>query len=112
MRRNFKASFEFLVERAMQENQSNNSIKVGETGWISLRIEGGVGESEDHGIAGAITADCHAEGSSLFALAERAQATLPERYPRLTFLAIALFLLISVLTAEFEYLRGAGYSWP
>lgn len=50
--------------------------------------------------------------SPLFALAQQATAPLPERFPRLTFLAIALLLLISALTAEFEYLRCAGYSWP
>lgn len=48
----------------------------------------------------------------LFALAQQTAAPLPERFPRLTFLAIALVLLISALTAEFEYLRCAGYSWP
>lgn len=52
------------------------------------------------------------ESARLFALAESSRAPLPERFPRLTFLAIALVLLISALTAEFEYLRVAGYSWP
>lgn len=37
---------------------------------------------------------------------------LPERFPRLTFLAIAIALLVTALTAEFDYLRGAGYFWP
>ena len=48
----------------------------------------------------------------LFTLAARSRAPLPELYPRLTFLAIAFVLLISALTAEVEYLRVAGYSWP
>ena len=102
----------------MQEDQGSNSIKLGETGWISLRIQGGgPAESESQASAGGIGIDSRAEArrvdaSPLFALAERARAPVPERYPRLTLLAIALFLLISVLTTEFEYLRGAGYSWP
>ncbi|HMG87163.1 MAG TPA: hypothetical protein VK574_15640 [Terracidiphilus sp.] len=47
----------------------------------------------------------------LFEYVERAPATLPERFPRLTFLAIALALLVTALTAEYDYLRSAGYFW-
>lgn len=36
----------------------------------------------------------------------------PERFPRLTFVAIAVALLLTAITAEFDYLRGAGYFWP
>jgi hypothetical protein len=109
-----KASFEFLdAERTMQENKSNSSIKVGETGWISIHIDGGPGiEPYGRTILDGRSATMQAEIAPLFAHAERARTPLPERYPRLTLVAIALFLLISALTAEFEYLRGAGYSWP
>jgi hypothetical protein len=48
----------------------------------------------------------------LFEHSERLPATLPERFPRLTFMAIAIALLVTALTAEFDYLRGAGYFWP
>jgi hypothetical protein len=48
----------------------------------------------------------------LFEHAERTPTPLPERFPRLTFLAIAIILLVTALTAEFEYLRRAGYIWP
>lgn len=43
---------------------------------------------------------------------ENGPLPLPERFPRLTFLAIAIALLVTALTAEFDYLRGAGYFWP
>lgn len=52
------------------------------------------------------------DATRIFALAERSAVPFPERYPRLTLSAITLLLLLSSLTAEFEYLRGAGYSWP
>jgi hypothetical protein len=48
----------------------------------------------------------------LFEYAEDSYTPFPERFPRLTFLAIAVALLASTLTAEFECLRGAGYYWP
>jgi hypothetical protein len=48
----------------------------------------------------------------LFERAESEPLPLPERFPRLTFLAIAIALLVTALTAEFDYLRGAGYFWP
>ena len=48
----------------------------------------------------------------LFEHVERTHAPLPERFPRLAFLAVALALLVTALTAEFDYLRGAGYFWP
>ena len=56
---------------------------------------------------------CGAKGDAtrLFAIAERWPTPLPERYPRLTFLAISLALLVSALAMELECLRGAGYFW-
>jgi hypothetical protein len=52
-------------------------------------------------------ASCH-----LFEHTQQTQVPLPERFPRLTFLAIAVAVLASALAAEFDYLRGAGYYWP
>ncbi len=51
-------------------------------------------------------------GRDLFASVCEVRTPLPERFPRLTFLAIAVALLAFALTAEFDYLRGAGYYWP
>jgi hypothetical protein len=48
----------------------------------------------------------------LFERAESEPLPLPERFPRLAFLAVAIALLVTALTAEFDYLRGAGYFWP
>lgn len=90
------------------------SMSIGDTGWISIRNAGT--EPADPADTGSDSEpkarSVQSKIAPLFALAERAPAPLPERYPRLTFLAISLLLLISALTAEVEYLRGAGYYWP
>ncbi|HEY2471098.1 MAG TPA: hypothetical protein VGI45_25105 [Terracidiphilus sp.] len=101
------------------QRKSSSSIETGDTGWISIHIESDrqIAGSESKEKADGIrpyseTETARSEGAPLFALAAQARTPLPERYPRLTFLMISLLLLISALTAEFEYLRGAGYSWP
>ncbi len=48
----------------------------------------------------------------LFESVSEMRTPLPERFPRLTLFAIAAALLAFALTAEFDYLRGAGYYWP
>lgn len=48
----------------------------------------------------------------LFEQTVDAHIPFPERYPRLTFLAIAAALLAFTLTTEFDCLRVAGYYWP
>lgn len=45
----------------------------------------------------------------LFVQAEPMHVTQLERFPRLTFLTVAISLLVTALTAEFDSLRGAGY---
>ena len=60
----------------------------------------------------AASTSMQAKFAPLFALSASSTAPFPERFPRLTFLVIALLLLVSALTAEFEYLRCAGYYWP
>lgn len=98
---------------------ADHSIETGETGWISSHRN----NRDEHLIEAENRGKCDSaktnlerkalapEVGRLFAFAERSPVPLPERYPRLTFAAIALVLLISSLTAEFEYLRGAGYFW-
>lgn len=47
----------------------------------------------------------------LFEFAANAPATLAERFPHLTVLAIAAAVLLTAITAEIECLRGSGYFW-
>ena len=92
-----------------------SSIETGITGWISIHIQ-----NQDELPADPRTPNSNArlaqptanESPVLFTQAPQARISLPERFPRLTFLTIALALLASALTAEIDYLRGAGYYWP
>jgi hypothetical protein len=88
-------------------------IQTGKTGWISIQINacerpplrpGDCLQGETKTIPPALI--------HLFEHADGAPLPLPERFPRLTFLAVAIALLLTALTAEFDYLRGAGYFWP
>jgi hypothetical protein len=88
-------------------------VQIGKTGWISIHINcserpmsrpGYSPQDETMTIPAALI--------HLFEHAERVPLPLPERFPRLTFLAVAIALLLTALTAEFDYLRGAGYIWP
>jgi hypothetical protein len=99
----------------IQETRGS-SIQTGNNGWISIHINDpefspstqksydGSPQAEKHAV---LPAACH-----VFEHAQKMPTPLAERFPRLTFLAIALTLLASALTAEFDYLRGAGYYWP
>lgn len=99
----------------MPNQQRQSSIATGTTGSISIHINhsqpsidlpSGFGEDpqkERPLLRPAV--------SNLFEHTQNTRASLAERFPRLTFLAIAIALLASVLTAEFDYLRGAGYYW-
>jgi hypothetical protein len=87
------------------------SIKAGNTGWISIHIN----QSDDLLVEPAVPLDLKTEQEDipeLFVRSQTIHTPLPERFPKLTFLAIAVALLLSALTAEFDYLRGAGYDWP
>ena len=88
-------------------------VQTGKTGWISIHINDSehLPPNSGDGPRGE-TMTIPPALIHLFEHAERAPLPLPERFPRLTFLAIAIALLITALTAEFDYLRGAGYSWP
>ena len=88
-------------------------IKIGDAGSISIST---------HETLRVITSDPHPANSpqnplhpdlvNLFKNVATAPATIPERFPCLTFLAIAISLLLTALTAELDYLHGAGYLWP
>jgi hypothetical protein len=98
-----------------QKNQSSR-FQTGYTGWSSIHINdsestidlpSGLGGSPQRGTQAYATEVCH-----LFEHMQQTPASLPERFPRLTILAIALVFFASVLMAEFDYLRSAGYYWP
>jgi hypothetical protein len=100
----------------MPIQKSQSSIETGKTGWISIRINDsqspsglplGYGDNPQRDMSSRAPEVCH-----LFEQAQRTRASLPERFPRLTFAAIAVALLASALAAEFDYLHGAGYYWP
>ncbi len=86
-------------------------VQTGKTGWISIHINDSerVSRSGDGPQGETMTIPPHL--IHLFEHAETVPVPLPERFPRITFLAIAIALLLTALTAEFDYLRGAGYSW-
>jgi hypothetical protein len=99
----------------MPTQESQSRIETGKTNWIPIHINdgqspadlpSGFGESPQQEIPWL------ASSYHLFEHTQKMRAPLPERFPRLTFLAIAVALLAFALTAEFDYLRGAGYYWP
>lgn len=91
-------------------------IQTGKTGWISIDTSTPgreIGDPSDLGDS--FRGDAEKIPPALIHLFEHSQsvpATLSERFPRLTFLAVAIALLVTAITAEFDYLRGAGYFWP
>lgn len=98
----------------IQKSQSD-CIQTGNTGWISIHINDpefsierqkclDEGSRRDKQVA---PASCH-----VFEHVQDMPISLAERFPRLTFFAVALTLLLFALTAEFDYLHSAGYYWP
>jgi hypothetical protein len=100
----------------MPTQQNQSCIETGNTGWISIHINDSQTPID---LSSSYNKDPQHEAPLLspviFHLFEHEgeiQAPFPERFPRLTFLAIAIALLASALAAEFDYLHGAGYYWP
>jgi|GEM_PF-3077419 len=100
----------------MPTKEKRGCILTGNTGSISIHIndpelsidaQNGSGEGTQRELAADLPAVCH-----LFEHSQEMPTPLPERFPRLTFFAIALSLLAFALAAECDYLRGAGYYWP
>lgn len=91
-------------------------VEAGKAGSINFHVHDDEGDLFEHHLesqpAQSKPDTVQWDATRIFALAERSAVPFPERYPRLTLSAITLLLLLSSLTAEFEYLRGAGYSWP
>lgn len=108
----------------MPTKEIESRIETGETGWISIHINeaqisriSGVQAPID--FASLYTENIQREVPShspatfrLFEYAQQIPATLPERFPRLTFFAVAVALLVSAVAVELDYLHGAGYYWP
>jgi hypothetical protein len=107
-----RASEETMHTSGNQDGRVHSGI----TGWISVHVH----DSERTFDLPSTPSDSPlsepiAIQPALIHLFEHAESTpppLPELFPRLTFLAIAVVLLVTAVTAEFEYLRGAGYFWP
>ena len=97
-------------------NYHDGRLQTGKTGWISIHTSDSARESGQASDPGDSSwDDAQTIPPALIHLFEHSKnvpVTLSERYPRLTFLAIAIALLVTALTAEFDYLRGAGYFWP
>ena len=53
----------------------------------------------------------HSNTMMLFHQVQNSPASWAERFPRLTFCAVAFAILLTALTAEIEFLRGSGYYW-
>ncbi|MGA9585028.1 MAG: hypothetical protein WBQ95_06845 [Terracidiphilus sp.] len=99
----------------METRKTQGSIKTHGRGSISIHISEGQSEA---GSPASFGEPLQREMKSplpphvLFVHAQETKVPLPERFPRLTFFAIAVALLASTLAAEFDYLHGAGYYWP
>ena len=100
----------------MSTHELQNRIETGSTGWISIHINDSQSSIDLRSGSGErVQGEPPLFAPVLCRVFERVQQTqvsLPERFPRLTVLAIAVVLLASALTAEFDCLRGAGYYWP
>lgn len=92
----------------------SNCIETGNTGWISVHINDEESRKRALSEAGNPWQEETGRPQSfhLFEHAGQTAVPLPERFPRLAFAAIAIAILLSALTAEFDYLRGGGYYWP
>ena len=97
-------------------NRRGGRMLTGKTVWISIHTSNSGRESGDPSYLGDSSGDDEQTIPPalihLFEHSQRVPATLSERFPRLTFLAVAIALLVTAITAEFDYLRGAGYFWP
>ena len=98
-----------------QETQSTY-VKTDNTNWNSIQISdsvfaidypSGTGRGPQRSTRAYATAK-----RQLFEHSQQTAASLPERFPRLTILTIALVFFAAVLMAEYDYLRSAGYHWP
>ena len=90
--------------------------QTGNTVWIpvyvndsesTIDLPSALGGSPQCGTQAYATEVCH-----LFEHVQQTPASLSERFPRLTILAITLVFFASVLMSEVDYLRSAGYYWP
>lgn len=93
----------------------SDCVETGNTGWISIHINDQESTPEplpgDAGNPWGRDAG-RPESLHLFEQVGQTVIPLPERFPKLTFIAIALAILFSAVTAELDYLRGGGYYWP
>jgi hypothetical protein len=95
--------------------QNFRLVQTGKSSWVAVHIN-----HEDEGSA----VDCRASSRAatrrpngvpgsgeLFAKSTAGRITFSERFPRLTIAVIAIALFAATLTAEIDFLHGAGYRW-
>ena len=96
--------------------KQSSFLKAGNTGWSSIHLNdsepriglpSGPGEGPQRRTQAYAAVECH-----LFEHAQQTPVSLPERFPRLTIFAITVVFFASVLMAEFDYFRSAGFYWP
>ena len=90
-------------------------VETGISGWISIHIsdeESSLEVAPAEHIMKRAASVARPAAAHPFDGARDAIVPHSERFPRFTFLAVALALLFSALTAEFDLLRGTGYYRP
>jgi autonomous glycyl radical cofactor GrcA len=90
----------------------SSSVEVGISGWISIHINCEQSAIKLAPVKDGLESTERAAVIRPYEGSEDEIVPLPERFPRLTFLVVALALLFSSLTAELDFLRGAGYYQP
>jgi len=95
--------------------QNFRLVQTGKSSWIAVHINHAGSavdcrtSSRESGPARRRTG---APGTGhLFADAASGGITFSERFPRLTIAVIAIALFAATLTAEIDFLHGAGYHW-
>ncbi|HEY1578233.1 MAG TPA: hypothetical protein VGF82_14280 [Terracidiphilus sp.] len=89
----------------MGKQETETTLKTGETNWILLRIE------REKSAQGDAVKESNANAPAIHLFEYAQHSSFAERFPRLTFFAIACGLLAFALVAEIDCLRGSGYFW-
>lgn len=95
--------------------QNFRLVQTGKSSWVAVHISN-EGPAVDCRTSSRESASTRlrkgAAGTDrLFAGAAAERITFSERFPRLMIAVIAITLFAATLTAEIDFLRGAGYYW-
>ena len=95
--------------------QSFRLVQTGKSSWVAVHVnpEGPAVDcrTSSREAASARLRNGMSGTDRLFANTASGQITFTERFPRLTIAVIAIALFAATLTAEIDFLRGAGYRW-